>query len=309
MNGDTLGHLAVMDIGSMNRNPGELPVLPLFAKRAASELERIKANDALVREKERLMVTLKSIGEGVITTDDRGNIKLMNEIAEEITEWDQEDALGRHIGDVLKFIKEHSSDEVIDPVESVMKSGEIFKLAPDTPNLVTHSGNKRIVAIVASPIRDSFGNISGTVQVLNDVTQLKKINNELIKIDKLESIGGLAAGIAHDFNNLLTGVIGNLSLLQYLAGKNDKSRAIFGNIEQSSIQAKKLAQKLMTFSKGGQPVKHNVKVDQILTDSVNVSISEPEIYSEIILEDNRLSIYVDEIQFHQVIQNLILNSC
>ncbi len=308
-NGDTLGHLAVMDVISMNKNPGELPVLPLFAKRAASELERIKANDALLKEKVRLMVTLKSIGEGVISTDDQGKITLMNEIAEEITEWKQEEAIGQYAGDILNFVQKDRPNQVIDTIEYVIKSGEILKLVPNTPNLISKSGKKRIVTIIASPIRDSSDNISGTVQVFNDVTKLEKLNNELIKMDKLEAIGVLAAGIAHDFNNLLTGVIGNLSLLQYIAGENDKSQKIFRNIEQSSIRAKKLAQKLMTFSKGGQPVKCIAKVDQIVMDSVNLSIMGSEFNCEFIFEENLLPIFVDEIQFHQVIQNLIVNSC
>ncbi|HEX2956614.1 MAG TPA: PAS domain S-box protein, partial [Chitinispirillaceae bacterium] len=107
--------------------------------------ERKKAEDALAEEKERLSVTLRSIGDGVITTDIDGNIVLMNKVAEELTGWKQDDAAGKELSTVFKIINESTRKPHENPVQKVLSTGKVIELANHTV-LISRNGTERVIA-------------------------------------------------------------------------------------------------------------------------------------------------------------------
>jgi PAS domain S-box-containing protein len=216
--------------------------------------ERKKAQEALEDEKERLAVTLRSIGDGVITTDRDGHVNLINKVAEKLTGWAEHSALGQTIEQVFHIVNEQSHERCENPIQKVIESGQIVGLANNT-KLIRKDGKEVIIADSGAPIISKEGEVIGVVLVFRDITEKRRMHQEILKIQKLESLGVLAGGIAHDFNNFLTGIIGNLSLVKLDITPQSKIYDSVKNMESAALRAKDLTQQLLTFSRGGKPVK------------------------------------------------------
>ncbi len=268
---------------------------------------RKRMEDELAAEKERLSVTLRSIGDGVISTDLQGNVISVNEIAEELTGWKEEEAVGKPLTNVFHIVNELNRQLCEDPVRKVMETGGIVGLANNTI-LVSRDGQEHVIADSAAPIMDSQQKIIGAVLVFRDITEKRKIEEELVKIQKLESLGVLAGGIAHDFNNFLTAIIGNLSLAMLDSKPGDQVVARLKEMEKASLQAKDLTQQLLTFSKGGEPVKKLVNFVDLVKHSATFSLRGSNVRCEFSIAENLRPAEVDEGQIGQVINNLVLNA-
>jgi PAS domain S-box-containing protein len=140
---------------------------------------KLKEREEIIEiEREKLEVTLRSIGDGVITTDYDGRILLLNQTAENLTGWKQSEAFGKHIDEVFVVRNELTNKRIATPIDQVLKTGQIVELANHT-TLVAKSGEQRIISDSASPIRDSHGNIFGVILVLRDTTDQKLAAEQL----------------------------------------------------------------------------------------------------------------------------------
>ena len=261
----------------------------------------------LAAEKEKLSVTLRSIGDGVITTDTEGRVILINKAAEGLTGWMQEEAAGRDIGEVFPLINEKTRDKCENPVEKVLRTGKVVGLANHTA-LIARDGTERIIADSGAPIRDRESRVIGVVLVFRDITEKQKMEEELLKAAKLESLGILAGGIAHDFNNILTAILGNISLSKMLVNPEDKLHHRLSMAEKASLQAKDLVQQLLTFSKGGIPIRKSASVADIIRDSTGFILSGSNVKCVFHFPDDLWPVEVDAGQISQVINNLVLNA-
>lgn len=171
------------------------------------------ANREVRDQKEWFRVTLSSIGDAVITTDTKSVVTFMNPVAEEITGYTQEEAVGKPISHVFRIFNEITLEPAEIPVDRVIKEGFIIGLANHT-GLVTKSGDTRSIADSAAPIRSDGGDIIGVVMVFRDITESKKIEEQMARMDKLNVVGQMAAGIAHEIRNPMTTVNGFLQLLR-----------------------------------------------------------------------------------------------
>jgi CheY-like chemotaxis protein len=134
------------------------------------------------------------------------------------------------------------------------------------------------------------------------------MEQELIKAQKLESVGVFAGGIAHDFNNLLQAIIGNISLAKMYTNPQDKAYERLEKTEKASMLAKNLTQQLLTFSKGGEPIKTIVDLREILEEAVSFSLRGSNIKCRFQLAKDLLPVEVDQGQLGQVAQNLAINA-
>lgn len=142
-----------------------------------------------------------------------------------------------------------------------------------------------------------------------DITRRKKVELELLKSRKMESVGILAGGIAHDFNNLLAVIMGNTSLMKLAFGENNaKLSNYLANVDRASAQAAELAHKFITFSEGGWLMRKKVKLANILRDTVQLSPEVKHISYDISIPPELDYIYGDERQLRQVFINLLLNA-
>jgi two-component system, cell cycle sensor histidine kinase and response regulator CckA len=269
---------------------------------------RRAAEDALADETERLAVTLRSIGDGVIATDRSGKIILVNAIAEQLTGWTQGEAMGQDLGEVFSIIDEQTRIACENPVEKVLRLGEVTELSDHTV-LISKAGRELIVADSGAPIRDTKGQITGVVLVFRDVTEKKKIDEELQKMSKLESVGILAGGIAHDFNNILAAILGNISLARLGIGPGDeKLLKRLADAEQAVMRAKDLTYQLLTFSRGGTPIKKAMGIQKVLRESAKFALTGSGVKCQFSFAPTLFSVDIDEGQIGQVINNLVINS-
>lgn len=147
------------------------------------------------------------------------------------------------------------------------------------------------------------------VIVSRDVTERKKLEEEMFKKENLESLGVLAGGIAHDFNNLLTSILGNVSISKMNISPNDKIYKRLSEAESASLRAKDLTSQLLTFSRGGAPVKEYVQsLGDLIRDTANFVVSGSKVKCEYEFADKVWPAEIDEGQISQVIHNLILNA-
>ena len=270
-------------------------------------LERKQAENALADEKERLAVTLRSIGDGVVTTDMDGHIILMNKIAEELTGYPQEEAFNKPLPEIFHIINERTRKRCENPAEKVLSSGEVIDIARHTA-LIAKDGTERSIADSGAPIRDKKSRIIGVVLVFRDVTETNKMEEELLKLEKLESVGVLAGGIAHDFNNILAAILGNIDLTLFDANLNPETRKLLTEAKKASVRAKDLTQQLLTFSKGGEPVKETTSLLDIIRDSTQFVLHGSNVSCKYHVPDDLWFVEVDRGQTSQVVQNLIINA-
>lgn len=285
----------------------DIHFLEAMANVIASAIERQRTEDLLADEKERLAVTLHSIGDGVITTDARGCIVLLNKIAEDLTGWRQAEAEGRPLIDVFHIINEKTREPCENPVEKVLKTGKIIGLANHTA-LVAKNGKERAIADSGAPIRDRNGRIIGVVLVFRDVTEQQKMEEDLQKSHKLESIGILAGGIAHDFNNILTAILGNISLAKMYSKPGDRISIVLTEAENAFWRARDLTQQLLTFSKGGAPIKKTASVAELLRDTCSFVLSGSNIRCRFEIAPELWPAEFDAGQISQVVNNLLINA-
>ena len=269
--------------------------------------ERKQTQEALARERERLAVTLRSIGDAVITTDRDGRIVLMNRIAETLTGWNEADALGRNLMEVFRIVDKRTGTACANPVDKVLDSGKIVALANHTV-LVARNGQEFAIADSGAPIRNARNDIIGVVLVFRDITGQERIEKELMKMEKLKSLGVLAGGIAHDFNNFLTGIIGNLSLAKLDVQPGHPLVRPLDEMEKAALRAKELTQQLLTFSKGGEPVKHITRIDELIRECAQFVLHGSNVRCEMDIDPDLHSVDVDAGQIAQVLNNLMINA-
>ncbi|TAK03081.1 MAG: PAS domain S-box protein [Candidatus Manganitrophaceae bacterium] len=269
--------------------------------------DRKRGEEALAAEKERLAVTLGSIGDGVIATDVTGRVLFINRTAEELSGWFQEEAVGRPLSEVFHIVHEKSRADCENPVEKVLATGQVVALANHTV-LIAKDGREHAIADSGAPIRNREGRIIGVVLVFRDVTEKQRMQEELLRASTLESVGLLAGGVAHDFNNLLTAILGNLSLAMLSLDERSEIYERLGQAEKASMRARDLAQQLLTFAKGGAPVKKTASMVDLLQDSADFVVRGSNVRCEFSIQENLWPVEVDEGQVGQVIHNLILNA-
>ena len=157
-------------------------------------------------------------------------------------------------------------------------------------------------------VRREDGAVSYVVALLEDVTESKRVEAELQKMDKLNSVGLLAGGIAHDFNNILLGVFGNIELAKEELDKEHASYLLLEEAEKSMNRAVRLTKQLLTFATGGIPVKGDIALGTLVEDVAHFDLSGSNIRLICRQAENLWAVKADKGQIQQVISNLVINA-
>ncbi len=172
---------------------------------------------------------------------------------------------------------------------------------------MSRDGTERLIADSVSPIVDRQSNMIGTVLVFRDITEKRTIEEKLLKAEKIESLGVLAGGIAHDFNNLLSAIMGNIELAAMDLAPGDEARESLSRAEKAVVRAADLTQQLLTFSKGGAPIRKAASITELIKDSADFALRGSKALCVFDLPEDLWKVEIDSGQISQVISNIVLN--
>lgn len=269
-------------------------------------INRTRAEKTVYEERELFRVTLHSIAEAVITTDINGSITMMNSVAEKLCGWKLESATEHSLNNVFNIIDQYKREPFENPVTIALTSGTTVNHHRPVL-LVNKKGIEIPITSSSAPIRDSNNTIIGAVLVFRDITEQEKMSETMQRTSKLNALGILAGGIAHDFNNLMGGVFGYIDMV--CAMSRDETTVMYCTKAMSAIdRARSLTQQLLTFSKGGAPVKKVTNLFPFVEETVKFALSGSNISCSYRLSDNLPPCDFDRNQINQVINNIIINA-
>jgi PAS domain S-box-containing protein len=164
-----------------------------------------------------------------------------------------------------------------------------------------------IIDIEVTGSLSSFQGKPAIQLIIRDITERKKLEQDTLTADKLQSVGNLAGAIAHEFNNLLTVILGNLSVARMYGNQHEKGAGVLYEAEQAAQQARELTQRLLTFARGGQPVKQPVDLRKLIFKSCNAILSEEFITCRVNVAGDLYTVEADEGQIVHAISNIVVN--
>jgi PAS domain S-box-containing protein len=305
---DDRGIVGAFEVCAFQTAPNKIAALfrDITEKKKSEEALR-RSREEVFKERERIAVTLSSIGDGVITTDTDARILFLNPVAEAITGFHAAEAIGRPLADVFHIVNETTRKPCESPVEKVLKTGAIQELANHTL-LLSRDGREILLADSGSPIKDERGNVFGVVLVFSDVTEKRKMQDTLQQTQKLDALGILAGGIAHDFNNLLGGIFGFIDLALLSRSIDKITTEYLDNAMRALGRARSLTRQLLTFSKGGAPMRKSGSLERVVKESALFALSGSNMTCRFTFDAGLRACEFDENQISQVIDNLVLNA-
>lgn len=217
-------------------------------------LER-HAMERRIKESElKYSTILRSIGDGVIATDQDKRVTFMNVVAEELTGWQLEHALGSYVRDVLRLSPPLTPGVEEHPIDLALRNRAAVQV--HTPfEVIDRSGRSISIEDSAAPILDPSGTITGAVVAFRDCREkqayqeaLREVEERLRKAERLEAIGRLAGGVAHDFNNMLTVILGCCELLEVRLRDRETEHALLQDVTGAARRAAVLTERLLAFS-------------------------------------------------------------
>ena len=267
--------------------------------------EHRKAEEALRESEERYRLLVHNIPDVVWTSDSAGNTTFISDTVERVYGYTPEE-IYRDSAE-LWFNRIHAED--LEKVQSAY--AELFTIGGhfDIEYRIRRRDGKWIwlhdraySTAVIDMKQYAFG-------VFTDITERKQLETDQLKLQKLESMGVLAGGIAHDFNNILTGVLGNISLSRMELKEAGPVAKRLEEAEKAVLHAQSLTQQLLTFSKGGAPIRKTISLKNLIRETAGFAVRGTNVQSAFLLPEDLWSVHADEGQLGQVFHNLVINAC
>ncbi len=256
--------------------------------------ERTQTELALARSEARYRAMIEAFDGFIYICSPDHRIEFMNDRLKEHTGYD---ATGHNCYEAL-----HEKDSVCPwCVNDKVLQGETVQWEVQSPK------DNRWYHLTNTPINNRDGTVSVQAMII-DITERKAMEEELLKAQKLESVGLLAGGIAHDFNNLLSGILGNVELAKMHSVHENKVFEPLEEAAQATLRAKDLTLQLLTFSKGGGPVKSTLAVGDLIKESVQFSLRGSNVKCEFSIPQDLWLVDADAGQLRQVVNNMIINA-
>ena len=284
-------------------DPGEVGILTNAFYEMANALTT--SQRSLRENEERFRTVANFAYDWEYWIDPHGGLKYLSPSCQRITGYSPEEFLKDEnlltticLPEYRDIIHKHLSEENIkdDPATSIdfriqNKDGEIL--------WINH---------ICQPIIGEDGKFLGRRACNRDITDRKRLEEDLIKAKKLEATASLAGGISHDFNNLLSAILGFTELAKESLNANEEAFEFLENAQQASLRARDLTSKFITFSSGGAPVRRTVDINKFIEDSTTVILSGSNIRLNITLPPESWRVDIDKSQFTQVLSNIITNA-
>lgn len=304
--GQIIGFLLAMSREPLRNMQMAESIIQIFALRAASELERTRAEEALRDSEQRYRAIVENAYDLMIETTDQGHCLYISPNCLDVLGYHAAELVGRNFFDLV-----HPEEHDALTHDFMEKLGDL-RPGEMTCRLRRKTGEWRWFESHFRPFRTTAGNVVAIIDT-RDITDRRHIEEERLRASKLESVGLLAGGIAHDFNNILTSAFANIGLARMLVAKQQTET--FSTIverlaaaEKACLRARDLTKQLLTFAKGGAPVKNTASIRHFISDTVQFALRGSDVRCVIEIPDDLWVVEVDEGQMSQVIQNLILNA-
>jgi PAS domain S-box-containing protein len=279
-------------------------------KRVKEELARYREHlERLVEERtgelsrlsDGLSTILSSLNEGIVAVDAAGYVQLMNPAAKALLGLEAHEAERKAISELIDFTPERA-----DPEAAV---GESLAALPANGRATTgwlrsRRGELRLIEIRATPLSGA----SGMVLVLRDVALEREVADQRLRRQKLERLGLLAGGIAHDFNNNLVGILANISSARIESARGRSADNLLEQAEQACLRAQSLTTQLLTFARGGAPVKTTLAVAKPVREAAELALRGASCRLVLSAASDVLAVDADEGQLVQAVSNLVLNA-
>ncbi len=260
------------------------------------------SNKALKESEERYRDLFENATDLIQVVAPDGKLLIVNRAWRETFGYSEED-IDKGLS-IFELISPDCQDHCVETFSKVISSPEVKYI--DTVftgkdgRRVLIQGNAKCKFVDNKPVR--------TQCIFRDVTEQRKMEEELLKNQKIESLGILAGGIAHDFNNLLTAILGNISLAKRHVDPESNIFRYLNNTERVAERATGLTQQLLTFSKGGSPVKKTTSITSLVKESACFILRGSNVRAVYDVAQDLHAVDVDEGQLSQVVQNLVINA-
>jgi len=259
--------------------------------------ERKQVETALKESEERLKTILYSVHTGIMIVDaDTYRVVDVNPVALQMIGAERDSVIGVHC------------DRYISSTGKESRADGKSRGDGQTEEIVMYRSSGTTLPILKTAVTIILDGNEHLLLSFIDLSERKRLEEEFVKSQKLESVGVLAGGIAHDFNNILTAVIGNITLAKILVHDREKLTEVLASAENAAFRARDLTQQFLTFSKGGLPIKKANSITEILKESIGFILHGSNVKCDLEFSENIRSVEVDEGQISQVINNLIINA-
>jgi len=294
--------IACLNLAS--RSIDEFPVksrriLESMAAQISTVIARIQAESMLRRRQDELEAFFNTIDDFVFVLDATGTILLTNRTAEKRLGRTREELVGQPV------VMVHPAERA-DEARRVVAEMVAGKRETCPVPLLTKDGSLIPVETRVTPGR--WGDQPVLFGVSRDVSERERTEQEMLKVQKLESIGLLAGGIAHDFNNILTSLLGHISLAQLSVDPDAKASCLLARAEFACTRAADLTKQLLTFSRGGAPVRKTASVAKLVESTVEFALHGSNVRLSLAIGDDTWPAEIDEGQISQAINNIVINA-
>lgn len=271
----------------------------------AEIVDRIHAEQIVRKSEQNLRNLMDIMPVGVVWTDLGGTVEYVNEFFVECFGYGREEIPTLAAWFLLSFLDPDYREQVVESQRDALagrRNAEIADLRPYEARVTCKGGGVRHVLF--------FNQISGnrTIIILIDITDRESMQEQSVKVQKLESLGVLAGGIAHNFNNALTGVMGFISLARNVLGESHRASQYLQHAEKASMRAAGMAKQLLTFASGGAPVKKPLSLQKVVEEVALLALNVPNVRCVLEMQASLPLVRGDEGQLIQALGNIFINA-
>lgn len=237
----------------------------------------------------------------IFATDREGRHIVANRKWEEMFGMPRAQALGKNLDELFSVTDAQRFHETN---RRVFETGKTFHFEETIDTIL----GRRVLQTHKFPVFNEEGGVRAVAGIAIDITELRQLQEEQIRNSKLEAVGRLAGGIAHDFNNLLVTVLGNVSLTRQMMESDPRIDRRLATVERACRRAAGLTQQLLTFARGGSPVRSATSLPELIQETVEFALLGTGIQAEYRFPEDLRNGHIDSGQIGQVFQNLTLNA-
>ncbi len=281
------------------RYQGERAILGII-----TDITDRKRTETALAESELMYRTLvRTSPDAIIVTDPEGIVtEVSRQTIEQLGYGSPEELTGRNL---MELIVAKGRETMQKDLLRVLELGAAKNMEY---SLLRKDGMTFLGDMNVSVVKDLHQSPRALIFSIRDITQRRQMETELARVERLDALGVLAGGIAHDFNNILTAISTNISMAQMFGNLEEEISKMLDDAEAASSRAKNLTQQLLTFSKGGLPVKNPIRISRLIKETSEFALSGSNVVCTYDLAENLKTVDADEGQISQVIQNLIINA-